>query len=144
MNEFVHKLRKLIFDIPDEYYKEIGVKQSQYQKYFEKMVNALDEKLYAGAIISGIPVGKERESEIESDKALDILRQAHDSGLRELDLMVAYLQYSMADLYEREKYRSCWIRRILNRKQEDFFPHHNAVAELLDKAGMIDSEKYTK
>jgi len=142
IKKIINKIKHAVLDIPDEYYKEISSKSFQYQKFFNEMISSLDEKLYAGAIINGIPKDKEKECEKEDEKAQKILRNAHDKDLSEVSLITAYLQYAIADLYERDKYKDNWISRIQHRKKEDFFPDHNYIANLLEKSSMLDEEKY--
>ena len=60
----------------------------------------------------------------ENDPQLSELmdKAANTDSLYQLDVELMMIQYVHADEYVREKYRSNWVEKVVNRKDTDFFP----------------------
>jgi hypothetical protein len=57
-----------------------------------------------------------------------LLAEAVTRGsLSDLDLELMRLQYVYADKSQREKYRGSWVRKVINRRDTDFFPDPWAI-----------------
>ena len=126
MNWFKKLFRK------DAYLEEVGTNASQYQRLFEKLLEVADDKIW------GLPVLRPERSESqvnkwvemmekEEKKTVKIFEEATRAGLNQVFLLVIYLQYATADLYDREKNKKHWVLTVLNRKPIDSFPDHRRV-----------------
>lgn len=47
---------------------------------------------------------------------------ARSDALNQLDLELMRIQFVLADKRSREQYRDCWAVKVVNRRQDDFFP----------------------
>lgn len=116
----------------DKFYSDINKSNiSKYQGYFLEMLNATNVDNLTNWS-QGLSFDKD-----EYDKSYNglepILDRAEKNGLVPTNLQIMFEQYIFADVYEREKYKNSWVKRVLNRKGIDFFPDPNAVLKTLQK-----------
>lgn len=60
-----------------------------------------------------------------------IVSKAAQEGLSPTYLQIMVNQYFFADPYHRERDRTHWVQRVLNRRSADYFPDPWAVHQLL-------------
>ena len=109
------KLRKLPFysHIPST---QIGTYQSYVDRAFELS-----------------PTLEFEENDPRLSKLMD--RAVNNDSLNQLDLELIMIQYVHADEYLREKYRSSWVEKVVNRKDTDFFPDPwTIISAVFDKS----------
>ena len=97
-----------------------------YQKYFEEALSKIDVQNFTNQTL-GKPFDKAR---IESDYRVveEISNKAKDCGnLSPAIIQVMLEQYFWGDAYMREMEKNKWIYRVMNRKDEDFFPDSTTV-----------------
>ena len=92
-----------------------------YQKYFEEILDKIDVQNFTNQAL-GRSYDKDK---IKNDYKIveQIVNMAKEkSHLSPLALQVMLEQYLWADVYMREMDKDKWIYRVINRKDEDFFP----------------------
>ncbi len=113
----------------DKFYRELNVEQiALYQKYFERIIDNVDVHNMTGRSLNR----DYDQSKIESDykKIGCILDEAEKDNLVPLYLQTMFEQYVFADVWQREKFKNNWIKRVMNRQSEDFFPSPTAVLNI--------------
>lgn len=118
MGKFIARIRGI-----DPFYCEIRKNQVDlYQKYFERLLNAVDIDNYTKR-----SRGEDYDKAIleRDDKTIEkiIVEEAQEKdNLLPVYLQVILEQYFYADVWEREKDKHDWVNRVLRRKNVDYFP----------------------
>ena len=121
----------------DDFYSEITEKNKyKYQYHFSKIIEEVDTGPH-NRWLSGKPEKKDGEYEKAAEKVSKIVDNIEDD-IYWLIVYVMFLQYALADVIQRELHKHQWVDTVLNRKGTDFFPHHNSVLQILEKAGLFD------
>lgn len=112
-------------------YSSIRIEEIKaYQIYFEKMLSVVD--LQNETKRSKDVTFNEDQSEIDYRKVKEYANEAGKNGLNAVILQVMLEQYFYADPLLREMHKHAWVEKVMNRENEDFFPHENAVLQLFD------------
>ena len=104
----------------------------RYQHYFERVLASVDLDTQTNWGMSR-PYNKQQF--LKNEEAIEriIVGEAVPEGLRPAVLQVMVNQYFLADVWQRERDREQWARRVLYRKKVDYFPSASAVVELLQR-----------
>lgn len=104
---------------------------NKYQEYFLEMLNTADVDNLTNWSQS---LDFDKDEYDKSYKGLEpILDRAEKNGFVPTNLQIMFEQYIFADVYEREKHKNSWVKRVLSRKGKDFFPDPNVVLKTLQK-----------
>jgi len=118
-----------------EFYSDLAASQvAMYQLYFDKVMSEVDV-LNNTHWSRGQQYDRIRLS--LDDKAMEriIAKEAVAAGLNPAYLQIIVNQYFFADELQREFDRNQWVKRVLNRKQVDYFPDPWAVRKALQPEG---------
>jgi len=126
-------------DKKDEFIEEVKWHKELYQSFFDKLVSVVNDDIYA-RWLSGLPELKKGEWDRENKKLDPIIKEGVSKGLNYVALFTIFLQYSKADLYDREHKRKYWVSTILSRKKIDSFPDHNAILAVIEKTDILELE----
>jgi len=102
-----------------------------YQKAFNDLLTRTDLEAW-----TRFGQGKKPEKaklDKEEKFMFEVFDEADRAGLSTFPLQIMTFQYIMADEREREFVKTDWVRRILSRKDEDFFPDAISTKSLLAK-----------
>ena len=116
----------------DPFYSELNPKQlNNYQNYFSEIINSIDIGNLTFSRTHNFRFNKKKAD--RDLKLIDtISKQAQDKdGLSVVILKIMVEQYTWADAGEREKDKDKWAKRVVNRKELDYFPAANEVYKLL-------------
>lgn len=117
----------------DPFYEDVEVEQiGLYQRYFAKVIGAVDvwnntqwsrSECYDRARLAA------------DDEVMEkiIVEEATRKGLSASYLQIMVNQYFFADEYFRELDRDTWVRRVIYRKDVDYFPDGWSTRRLLEK-----------
>jgi len=129
---FFLRMRNKIKGI-DPFYGEVNTKQiGLYQHYFSKIINSIDIDTQTKWSQSK---GYDRQQMSSDEEVMEklITLDAASEGLSPAIMQVMVNQYFFADAYQRELDREDWVKRVLYRKDADYFPSGSQVRTLLDR-----------
>lgn len=125
----------------DKFLNAIEGHSDLYQHFFEQIEKVADGKIWTRYISDPkFALSEEGMSQMEKEeeKTNPIFKEATEKGLNQIVLLVVYLQYLMADpLFDHDTKKPYWVSVVQNRKSEDSFPDHNALAHRLEQHGYI-------
>lgn len=115
----------------DPFYEDVKMEQIDlYQHYFSKLISSID--LDTQTKWSQSKDYDRKQMEKDEEIMGKIAGEAASEGLSPDIFQVMVNQYFLADVYQREMDRENWIKRILHRKDVDYFPGGRQVRTLLD------------
>jgi len=115
-----------------DFYREVRKEQIDlYQDYLNKILKVVDVDNNTNWARGGAC----DKDKLEKDDALmeEINHEAGSKGLKPAYLQIMANQYFFADPWEREKDKSYWVSRALNRKSVDYFPDPWALYKTLNE-----------
>jgi len=116
----------------DPFFEEIRAEQiGLYQHYFSKVIRSIDVDTETNWSMSK-PFDKEQFKKDETIMEAIIVGEAATEGLSPAILQVIVHQYFFADVYQREMDKNQWVKRVMQRKEPDYFPGGWQVRNLLD------------
>ncbi len=129
---FLSKMKNKIKGI-DPFYEEVKTEQIDlYQHYFSKLISSIDidtqTKWSQSKDYNRQQMAKDEEV---MEKIVGV--EAASEGLAPAILQVMANQYFSADAYQRELDKENWVKRVLHRKDVDYFPSGWEVRALLEK-----------
>jgi len=117
----------------DPFYDVIETEQIDlYQYFFNKTIESVNVDNYTGWTKGK---GNYDESQLaKDDKIMEqiILNEGVLAGLHPATLQVIVHQYFFADVYQREMDKNQWVKRVLFRKDIDFFPDGASTHRLMN------------
>ncbi len=125
------KVKNKIIGI-DSFYGEVQREQiGLYQHYFDKIINSVDIDTQTKWSKSE---KYNREQMAKDEDAMEIIaNEATREGLAPAILQVMVNQYFFADVYQRELDRHNWVKRVMYRKDVDYFPAGYSMRSLLEQ-----------
>lgn len=117
----------------DPFYEEVRREEiGLYQHYFEKVINSIDidtQTMWSKS------EDYNREQMAQDEDAMEkiIAKEAVREGLAPAILQVMVNQYFFADVYQRELDMQDWVRRVMHRKDVDYFPTGYSMRSLLEQ-----------
>ena len=115
----------------DPIYKNvISGTEPLYQQYFERILELIDVQNFTNQTLAR----PHEKSRIEGDNKIveELINLAKEKdNLLPVVLQIMLDQYFWADVYMREMGKEKWIYRVMNRKDEDFFPDSMTVYKTL-------------
>lgn len=129
---FLSRMKNKIKGI-DPFYEEVKTEQIDlYQHYFSKLVNSIDIDTQTKWSQSK---DYDRQQMSKDEEAMEkiITVEAASEGISPAILQVMVNQYFFSDVYERELDKENWIKRVLHRKDVDYFSGGREVRTLLEK-----------
>lgn len=102
-----------------------------YQHYFEKVINSIDVNTQTNWSLNK-PYSQLQFKKDEETMERIILGEAAREGLHPGMLQVMVHQYFFADVYQRENDRGNWVKRVMYRKETDYFPDATRTRMLLN------------
>ncbi|NTU50623.1 MAG: hypothetical protein HGA87_07110 [Desulfobulbaceae bacterium] len=117
----------------DPFFEDVKTEQIDlYQHYFKKVIQSVDVSTQ-----TGWSMGKsyDREQFLRDQDLMEqiICGEAGPEGLSPAILQVIVNQYFFADVYQREMDREQWTKRVIYRKNPDYFPSGWGVRKILDE-----------
>lgn len=117
----------------DPAFEEVKSEQiGLYQHYFDKVINSIDLVTQTNWSQSKEYDRQQMNLDEEVMEKIIAVDAAHE-GLSPAILQIMVNQYFFADVYQREIDRDNWVKRVMYRKNEDYFPSGWAVFSLLQK-----------
>jgi hypothetical protein len=118
----------------DPFYEDMKVEQiALYQHYFAKIIQAVDVSNSTSWSRSE-PYDRSRLAADDEVMEKIIVGEAAREGLSPSYLQIIVNQYFLADERFRELDKDTWAKRVLYRKEVDYFPDGWATRRLLEKA----------
>ncbi len=117
----------------DPFYEEVKTEQiGLYQHYFSKLINSIDIDTQTKWSQSN---DYDRQQMAKDEEIMEriIAVEAAGEGLSPAILQVMVNQYYFADAYQRELDKENWVKRVLHKKDVDYFPGGWQMRTLLDK-----------
>jgi len=116
----------------DPFFEEVKKDQiGLYQHYFSKVIRSIDVDTETNWSMSK-PIDNEQFRKDETIMEEIIVVEAATEGLSPAILQVIVHQYFFADVYQREMDQEQWVKRVMWRKNPDYFPSGWQVRNLLD------------
>jgi hypothetical protein len=117
----------------DPFYEEVRTEQiGLYQHYFSKLINSIDIDTQTMWSQSKDYDKQQMAKDEEVIEKIVTVEAVHE-GLYPAILQVMVNQYFFADVYQRELDKEKWVKRVLHRKDVDYFPSGWQVRTLLEK-----------
>ena len=129
---FLSRMKNKIKGI-DPCYEEVKTEQvGLYQHYFSKLINSIDIDTQTKWSQSK---DYDRQQMAKDEEVIEkiVTLEAASEGLSPAILQVMVNQYFFADVYQRELDKENWVKRVLHRKDVDYFPDGWQVRTLLEK-----------
>jgi hypothetical protein len=99
------------------------IKKSQinfYQYYFNLLTKSVNLQNMTSWLTKS--EGNYKLYKLDNDRVTTILGKAKNKSLNSLYLQIMLDQYILADPWTRERHRTSWVKTVINRNNEDFFP----------------------
>lgn len=117
----------------DPFYEQIKNEQIDlYQHYFNKIILSID---IGNQTKWSKSQSYNKEQMNKDDDLMEniIINEAKKEGLIPRFLQVMLNQYFFADVYQRENVKGSWVKKVIYRKDVDFFPDGWNMCNLLEK-----------
>lgn len=116
----------------DPFYEEVKTDQiGLYQHYFYKIINSIDIDTQTNWSQSKDYDRNQMKKDEEVMEKIATL-EARSEGISPAILQVMVNQYFFADVRQREFDKENWVKRVLHRKDVDYFPAGWQMRTLLD------------
>lgn len=117
----------------DPFYEQIKNEEiGLYQHYFNKIILSID---ISNQTKWSKSQGYNKEQLDKDDDLMEniIINEAKKDGLIPRFLQVMLNQYFFADVYQRENIKDSWVKKVIYRKDIDYFPDGWSMCNLLEK-----------